>query len=335
MATAHKLPSGSWRVLAYVGMQDGKRRYKSFTGTTKKQAEYQATLYGVRKRRDSAGVTVGEAIDRYIASKSSVLSPKTVKEYRGIRSRAFDGIARLRVDQLTDEEIQREINTLSRSLSPKTVRNAWALLNSSVRMFQPDFHAAISLPQQVRPQLQVPRDQAVKALLDQSTGPLHTAILLSAALGLRRSEICALEWRDITGNSLRVCRAMVIGPDRKWIAKTTKTASSTRVLELPGVVINHLAALPKDQRPVPVTPDGITYRFIQLRDSLGLSVRFHDLRHHFASTLLELGVPDLYAMRRMGHATPNMLKAVYQHLKDEKEAAVDSAIRSKMDALYQ
>ena len=113
-----------------------------------------------------------------------------------------------------------------------------------------------------------------------------------------------------------------------------KTKSSTRTLELPDVVIQHLSTLKKDAQIIPITPDGVTYRFIQLRNKLGLTIRLHDLRHHYASTLLELGVPDLYAMERTGHSTPNMLKKVYQHIKDEKEVAVDESIMKKMNELY-
>ena len=41
MASAKKLPSGSWRVNLYIGKTpDGKRQYKSFTADTKKEAEF-------------------------------------------------------------------------------------------------------------------------------------------------------------------------------------------------------------------------------------------------------------------------------------------------------
>ena len=42
MATAKKLKSGSWRCLVYDCMEDGKRKYKSFTAPTKKEAEHGA-----------------------------------------------------------------------------------------------------------------------------------------------------------------------------------------------------------------------------------------------------------------------------------------------------
>ena len=39
MATAKKLPSGAYRCLIYIGDENGKRKYKSFTAKTKKEAE--------------------------------------------------------------------------------------------------------------------------------------------------------------------------------------------------------------------------------------------------------------------------------------------------------
>ncbi len=45
MASAKKLPSGSWRVNLFIGTEDGKRKYKSFTAATKREAEFQAAQY--------------------------------------------------------------------------------------------------------------------------------------------------------------------------------------------------------------------------------------------------------------------------------------------------
>ena len=43
MASAKKLPSGNWRVSLYIGLDEkGKRKYKSFTADTKKEAEFLA-----------------------------------------------------------------------------------------------------------------------------------------------------------------------------------------------------------------------------------------------------------------------------------------------------
>jgi integrase len=55
-------------------------------------------------------------------------------------------------------------------------------------------------------------------------------------------------------------------------------------------------------------------------------MRFHDLRHMNASVMLQLGVPDKYAMERGGWSTDSTLKQVYQHTFDEKRNEIDSQI---------
>lgn len=49
--------------------------------------------------------------------------------------------------------------------------------------------------------------------------------------------------------------------------------------------------------------------------------------------MLALGVPDRYAMERMGHATPNMLKAVYQHTMQHKSREVSDQVNSYFERM--
>lgn len=118
-----------------------------------------------------------------------------------------------------------------------------------------------------------------------------------------------------------------------WTLKGTKTTSSTRVLPLPGFLLDHIKALPEG-RLVTINPDNISNRFATLRERLGLSFRFHDLRHYYASLLLALGVPDKYAMQRMGHATPSMLKNVYQHLMQDKQDEITNTINQALETKF-
>lgn len=52
------------------------------------------------------------------------------------------------------------------------------------------------------------------------------------------------------------------------------------------------------------------------------------------SLMLALGVPDKYAMQRLGHATPNMLKTVYQYIMDDKSREVDASISQHLNQLF-
>ena len=89
MATAKKLPSGNWRVNLFVGKDiNGKRIYKSFTAETKKQAEFLAAEYNLKRKEKPKEITVGDAIDGYIASKENVLSPSTIVGYKNIRKKS-------------------------------------------------------------------------------------------------------------------------------------------------------------------------------------------------------------------------------------------------------
>ena len=92
MAKAKKLPSGQWRTLVYSHTEyvDGKpkRKYASFTADTKAESELMAAQFSHQKNftgTQSAGLTVGQAMDAYIASKSNILSPTTIRTYKDIR----------------------------------------------------------------------------------------------------------------------------------------------------------------------------------------------------------------------------------------------------------
>jgi hypothetical protein len=103
VATARKLPSGSWRVRVYTGKVNSKEQFISVTEPTKKQAEMEAVLL-THKRHEL--MTLGEAIDRYIESKEDVLSPATILGYKKMLRLCFNSIIVKRLDKLNQENIQ-------------------------------------------------------------------------------------------------------------------------------------------------------------------------------------------------------------------------------------
>ena len=151
MPRAQKLPSGSWRVRVYDGKdQNGKDRYRSFTASTKKQAEFLAAEYAAKKKYTVESMTVGEAIDRYIASKDEVLSPTTLNEYRKMRKNYLQSLMQIRIDRLTREQVQIAVNNEAKTHSAKTVINAHGLLSASLSMHNPDFVLKTTLPRKVK-----------------------------------------------------------------------------------------------------------------------------------------------------------------------------------------
>lgn len=332
MATrAKKLPSGNWRVNLYIGTDpDGKKRYKSFTAATKKEAEYQAAEYNLKRKEKAKpqAMTVGEAIDRYIDSKTAILSPSTIHGYRSIRKSTLQDIMDIKLDRLTQEDVTKAVNHDAKSKSPKTVSNAHGLLVSAVKEYAPELRLNTRLPAKVKPDIQIPTHEELQDLLDKAKAKdkeLYCAMILAAYMGLRRSEICALQASDVDGNRITINKALVIDQNEKWIVKAPKSYSGKRVLEAPAPVlaaINELGVT--DGRLIRCVPATISDKF----HDLSPCCRFHDLRHYYASVMLALGIPDKYAMERMGHATPDMLKRVYQHTMRDKREEVANTINA-------
>ena len=340
MASARKLPSGNYRVNLFIGMENGKRKYKSFTAPTKKQAELLAAQYNIdRKEKPKCEMTVLEAAERFISDHSNVLAPSTLRGYQNIKKNNMAKISQTKLCNLTQEQVQAWVNSLSKDHSPKTVDNIYAFLSSIMYEFMEDTKFNITLPRKQKTMLSVPEDSEVESLIAyfEKEPYVQAAMMLAAVVGMRRGEICALEWGDIQDSKIFVIKALSMNADKKFVVKTPKTFDGMRVLIIPESLEKRLLSLKKpdrkDERIFHFTPNALTDRFVKARKKLGFSWRFHDLRHYNASVMLSIGVPDKYAMKRMGHATTNMLKTVYQHTFSKREIEVANAINSQMERL--
>lgn len=337
MAKAKKLPSGNWRVRLYCGRDEtGKAVYKSFTAATKKEAEADAALYAIRrKQKEAVGMTVGEAIDAYIHSKENVLSPSTIGSYRQKRRNWMQGIMDVPLSELTNEIVQKEVNREALRLSPKSIICAHGLLSAALGMYLPDFALRTTLPakQHKIKELPAPSDviQAVKG------EEIELPVLLALWLSLRMSEVRGLRWTDIRDGVLTV-RSAIVTVDGEHIEKQqTKTWGSTRQLAVPPYILDLIEkarAASDDEHIVTMSGQAIYKRFTRLLEKKGVRpMTFHDLRHMNASIMLQLGVPDKYAMERGGWVSNDTLKNVYQHTFSEKRREVDDQIDDYFEAL--
>ena len=344
MATAKKLPSGNYRALVYIGTVDGKRQYKSFTDPDKWTAEHMASAFRTEQQAALApeSMTVGQAIDRYIESKDAILSPATVRGYKRVRRCDLQGIMALPLAKVTPEHVQLAVNQDALTKSPKTVRNAHGLIVAALKAYHPGLRLDTTLPQKTKPKIYIPTEAEIVALLKAASGThMDIPVLLGAYLGLRRSELCALTIDDIDTKtkSLSIRKAMVLSVDDEWVVKPPKSYSGFRTIPLPDFLYDKITALglPPGARLVEAHPNMITNRFEALqRTALGsVKFRFHDLRHYNASVMLAKNVPNRYAQERLGHATDNMLKTVYQHLFQEKQKEVSDTLNTYFTSIMQ
>lgn len=334
LPTPQRLPSGMWRCQIMV---DGQRISVVDEAPAVAQAKAVAMRAGlIDKKKTGPSMTVGQAIDRYIESKDAVLSPSTVAGYKRVRKNALQDIMPIKLSDLTQEAIQKAVNKMARIKSPKSVRNAHGLLSAVVAEYRPDMILRTTLPQKQKYDVSIPTNEDIERIMAAAKGTeMELPVLLAIWLGLRASEIRGLTWDCISGDTIHIRQAIVEGESGPVI-KGTKTYSGNRKIRIPQYIAGLISVQPRiDDYIVHMSGQAMYKRFSRLCEKAGLShYRFHDMRHANASIMLALGVPDKYAMERMGHATNNMLKTVYQHTmrskQDEVADVVDGYFTEKM-----
>lgn len=317
MATAKKLPSGKWRCLIYIGSENGKRKYKSFTANTKKEAELKATQYAYSQKEEkeiSKDTTLHSAMKEYCELKKPVLSPSTIRGYEQLRNNAFKNIENKKLSELNKNTLQRWVNGYSENHSPKSVRNAYGFLNTVIKDNIENFSVNVTLPSKIRYDGYVPNDEEIQELIryySEHDKDMLIASCLSAFGTLRRSEICGLDADHISGNILHIRQSKVKNSSNQFELKPyAKNSSSARDVCMPQFIID---MLPKEGYVVSINPDRISIRHGRTLKKLAIQhFRFHDLRHYAASIMHALGIPDQYIMQRGGWSSDKTLKEIYR-----------------------
>ena len=318
MASYQRLPSGNWRALYYV---NGQRR--SLTRPTRRECVKAIEQQGLIR---NGALTVGDALNEYIVSRSHTVSPATLYGYNNLRKFHFLGLQKVRIDDLTETKINMAIGEEATKYSPKTVKNAWGLVNAALSAHLPTNMWKIQLPQKAKKEIQIPTEQEVKTLLDSAQNtPMLLPLQLAAFCGLRRSEISALTYADVQDGYIIINKAVVRGEGGVWHTKKPKSMAGYRRIKLPSVI--EIGEGDPKAHLTDLTPNNLTDGCLHLSHG---KIGMHSLRHYYASVLLKLGVPNKYAARQMGHAGEEMLQRVYQHLFPENVAEYDAQIAEKV-----
>ena len=202
MATAKKLPSGSWRCQVFSGYEiddNGKRKkiYKSFTVKDpskkgKKECERLAAEWAISQQDFGDNITVYDAVRKYIDVKEKALSPSTIRGYEIYLKKRILPIQSELIPHLTQTQVQRWVNSLYPECSHKYIKNVVGLFNSAVA-YCGGHTFDVAIPSSAKPFLHTPCDDEMKLLLNhiQDRPELLTAVLL-AAFGVVRSVLWSL-----------------------------------------------------------------------------------------------------------------------------------------------
>ncbi|MCQ2609031.1 MAG: hypothetical protein MJ197_10150, partial [Bacteroidales bacterium] len=153
MPTAKKTNAGTWKVRVYSHKdENGKKHYKSFTAATKKDAEMLALQYSHKEEMHLT--TFADKMEKYLESKSNVLSPSTFRSYTCMSHVLLKEYpqfcAKTKIEQA---DVQNLVNEMAKTHKPKSVKN----YNAFVSVILGDSrHFKVTLPQSIKNQYRIP-----------------------------------------------------------------------------------------------------------------------------------------------------------------------------------
>lgn len=192
--------------------------------------------------------------------------------------------------------------------------------------------------------------QAAELIKALDAEPLRykTLIMLLLYSGMRRGELCGLEWSDINFdyNLISITKSRLYLPDRGVFDDTTKNKSSERVIKIPQGMIDLLKEYKLSQlqerlklgdqwiesdkvftswngKPIhPDTVSGWFSKFIKRNNLPAISI--HSLRHTNATLLIASGTDIRTVANRLGHSSPTTTSNIYAHaIRSADEAAAE------------
>ena len=199
------------------------------------------------------------------------------------------------------------------------------------------------LPPKKAQEMQVLTHEEMRRFLIQSKqDDFYELALLELATGMRRGEICALKWSDLdfeTG-ALHIQR-QAYHADHGVVISEPKTKQSCRSIILPPSVLNVLRqyreAVDSEwmfPSPVkegePLNPNGVYRKMVKILDRAQCKrVRFHDLRHTFATTALEHGMDIKTLSAIIGHVSSATTLDIYSHITDDMQINAANKIEKR------
>ena len=216
MATAKKTASGKWRVQVYY---DGKTH--SITRDTKREAEYAALEMQMQHKREVGRVTVGKAIDAYIASKDGVLSPTSIEGYEKIRRNYLQSLMDVPLSSLNELVVQSAFNAESKRITrhgtsptPKTMANVRGLFSAA--MAQYGLHFSPTIPAKRKRVRTLPEPQEIYSIIRGTA--IELPCMLAMWLSFTMSEVRGLRVCDIK-NGVVTINQVIVDVDGMPVAK--------------------------------------------------------------------------------------------------------------------
>lgn len=332
----------------------GKRHWKTLpAGTTKSEAK--KVLRDIEDKIDK-GIYIplrnlpffSEVADVWLKIKKPNIRHSTYKQYKGhMENHLKPFYENLRINRITYDKVEKFIshcldNNVSIPTMKKILINLGAIMTYAVRKRYVDYNPVrdIEKPKgqsehNEDKELNVLTPREIISLLDSAPDLKHKTLFMAAATtGLRQGELLGLKWTDIDwfNNQIHINRTY-----NHFRFYEPKTKTSKRKVDVPPQMMkqlkewkiacpaNDLDLIFPNENGKPMSALNMYNRkyLPALRKAKLSQIRFHDLRHTYASLLIDQGENIKYVQNQMGHASIKVTMDTYGHLMKDvnKEAA--------------
>ena len=341
------------------------RTFKTVRGT-KKEAE--ATMNNMRYELENGNAILKPSalklcdwMAEWHKLYTAHLSPTTRSGYKQqIDFRIVPSLGKIPLNSLKTNDIQAWVNWLSHDegLSAQTVKNIFLNLSSALevarkqKMIPSNPCEDIILPPLKQYKAQVYTPEQTKKMLTVAKGTdMYLIAVIEAYLGIRKGEIAALKWEDIdlVNGVIHIARSRVT-VNGKVVEKSPKSEAGIRDLWLGAETLkifqteyekylvetkkagfNATGYVIHKPNGDPYIPDSISQKWERFRDANKFPrIRFHDLRHTCATTMIANGVDPKTVQTRLGHSDIQVTLNTYSHCLPE----MNKAAGDKMDSIF-
>lgn len=361
-----KRKDGRWegRYTAGRDPETGRTVYKNVLGKT--QAEVKEKLKQAIEENAQldfcrAGeYTVGQWMDVWFENCAKVkVRPSSHQTYRGyIDHHIKPYIGGIPLGKLTTLDLQRlykkllsggrveriESEKQLKGLSPKTVRNINQVISSALT-FAKEQQLILSTPAngcslpklEHREMKTLTAEQLQSFLREAKESGVYEMYYIELATGLRRGELLGLKWEDIDlGQGVIHVRRQVARINGEIVEAPLKTKNSYRTVSIGADAVGILMQQ-KEQTcseyvfpsPTggPISPDSVLHMLHRVLKRAGLpKVRFHDLRHTFATLALQNGVDVKTVSGMLGHFSAGFTLDTYAHVTTQAQRQAANTI---------
>ena len=354
--------------------EDGKPIFRYVLAQTQKELTKKlhakiVEFRGVELSEDSS-MTLAEWLEKWLNEyKVNTVRPSTLEGYRqNIYHYIIPRLGDKKIAFITTNDIQKMYVDIKENgriggrdkygtmLSDSVVRAIHMILHQALddavkeRLISKNPTQGTTIPKKSRGEMQVlNKEQLDRFLLEVDKDELWRDFFYTElTTGLRRGEICGLKWSDFDekDGTLSICRNATAKKGGGVSIGETKTETGKRVIYLPKSTVQLLKTrkktaltdwiFPCPYRPEdPLLPNGAYQKLKRILKSAGLpNIRFHDLRHTFATHALTSGVDAKTLSKILGHTNASFTLDTYTHVTSDMQERAANIVGNFTESLF-